>query len=205
MSPSAPRCMSRRAALADSDNVMYYTLGTDGQENTYMGLKTGQNSHVSLMGGRLLDIKTDEIELPYRYTMMVDAGEAPRMYDFYPGAFLMTQRLTSALQAAGVDNLQLFACKIKREHTTKEVDGYTTVNVIGRLACAAPTASTSMPVGNSKYYTKLAIDPAKAKGQLMFRLKESPLLILLHESVVKAIETEKFTGLAFKPIAEVTA
>lgn len=195
--------MLHRAALGDLGNNMYYTFGTDGQENTYMGLKTGQNSHVSLMGGRLLDIKADEIELPYRYTMTVDDGEAPRMYDFYPGAFLMTQRLTAALQAAGVDNLQLFACKIKREHTTKEVAGYTTVNVIGRVACAAPAASTSMPVGNSKYYTKLAIDPAKAKGQLMFRLKESPLLILLHESVVKAIESEKFTGLALKPIMEV--
>ena len=192
-------------ASADLADVMYYTFGTDGQENTYMGLKTGQNSHVSLMGGRLLDVKADEIELPYRYTMTVDAGEEPRMYDFYPGAFLMTEKLTAALHAAGVDNLQTFACKIKREHTAKDVAGYTTINVIGRIACAAPLASTSMPVGNSKYYTKLAIDPAKAKGQLMFRLKESPLLILLHDSVVKAVEAEEFIGLAFKPVVEVAA
>lgn len=197
--------MSHLAGLVDSANIMYYTFGTDGQENTYMGLKTGQNSHISLMWGQLLDAKTDEIELPYRYTMTVDAGEQARMYDFYPGAFLMTQRLATALHAAGVDNLQSFACKIKREHTAKEVAGYTTINVVGRIACAAPTASSSMPLGNSKYYTKLAIDPAKAKGQLMFRLKESPLVILMHESVVKVIETEKFTGLAFKPVTEVSA
>jgi hypothetical protein len=183
---------------------MYYSLDTDGQENTYMGLEEGQNSHVSLMRGRLLDISAHEIELPYRYTMTVDQEEETRLYDWYPGAYLMTQRLVNALQGAGVDNLQLFPCEIKREDNGEEVTGYTTVNVIGRLACAVSDASTSMPIGNSNYYTNLAIDPSKAKGQLMFRLKESPLLVLLHESVVRAIEPQQFTGLTLKPIAEVS-
>ena len=37
-------------------------------------------------------------------------------------------------------------------------------------------------------FDSLAIDEAKAKGQLMFRLAESLSTILVHESVKKALE-----------------
>jgi hypothetical protein len=181
---------------------MYFSLNMDPAANVYMRKETGLNSHVNLMIGRRYDIVENEIELPYRYIMTVSEGQTPLMYGYYSGAFLMQLRLAQVLRSAGVDNLQLFPANIRREDAADEISGYTTFNVVGRIACAALKKSKSMPVANSKFFTDLTIDPAKTSGQLMFRLHESPLLVLLHESVAKLIEAENFLGVVLKPIKE---
>jgi hypothetical protein len=181
---------------------MYYTFDCDPIANTHVQKKQWQNSHVSLMRGKPLDVVADEVELPFLYTLEVAAGEKARVFDWYPSAYLISKRLARALQAAGVNNLQLFDSRLKHQRTKKNVPGYVTINVIGRIACAVPEANASMPLATKKYFTKLVIDPTRANGQLMFRLKESPLLILLHESVVKRIDTKDYVGLVLKPVRE---
>ena len=181
---------------------MYFSLNMDPTANVYMRKETGLNSHVNLIGGRRYDVVENEIELPYRYVMTVSSGQSPVMYGYYTGAFLMQVRMAQVLQSAGVDNLQLFPAQIRREDTGEEISGYTTYNVVGRVACAVSKKSTSMPIANSKYFTDLTIDPAKTGGQLMFRLHESPLVVLLHESVANAVKAGNFQGVVLKPVKE---
>jgi hypothetical protein len=181
---------------------MYYSLTTDGRENVYLGKEPGLNAHINLMMGTLLDAKENEIDLPYRYTMTVTARQEPRFYGWYPGSFLMQLKLVDAIRSAGVDNLQVFTTEIRREDNNTEVPGYTTVNIVGQVACVAAKKSMSMPVANLKYFTDLTIDPTKTAGQLLFRLEESPMVVLLHETVAKAVEKEKFLGLVLTPVKE---
>ncbi len=174
----------------------------DPAANVYMRKQTGLNSHANLMIGRRYDVIENEIELPYRYVMTVSEGQAPLFYGYYSGAFLIQLRLAQVLHSAGVDNLQLFPADIRREDTGEEISGYTTFNIVGRIACAVLKKSKSMPVATSKYFTDLTIDPTKTSGQLMFRLHESPMVVLVHETVAKAIETENFLGVVLKPVKE---
>jgi hypothetical protein len=182
---------------------MYYILDTDGLDNIYMQKETGLNSHIGLAMGKLWDVQKDEIDLPYRYTMSVDAEEEPRFYGWYPGSSLMQERLVETLRSAGVDNLQTFPAEIRHEDTNEVVQGYVAVNIIGRVSCANLSQSKAEPlIGESKYIEKLVIDPAKARGALMFRLHESSMIVLVHEQVVQVIKAGGFLGLTLEPIAE---
>ena len=167
-----------------------------------MAKERGLNSHVELAMGRLWDVQTDDIDLPYRYTMRVVSGQTPRLYGWYPGSDLMQQRLVDTLQHSGVDNLQLFPAQIRRQDTNEEVDGYVTVNIVGRLACAAMSESKTSPLADVHYFHELTIDPRKTHDLLMFRLQESPMLVLVHERIAKAIEVGGFEGLTLQPVRE---
>jgi hypothetical protein len=184
---------------------MYYVLGTDGRDNVHMAKEEGLNYHVELAMGIPWDVKNDAIKLPYRYRMAVVAGQTPRLYGWYPGSDLMQQELVDVLQSSGVDNLQLFQTEIRREDTNEEVPGYITVNIVGRIACAAMSKSKTSPLADVSYFHDLTINPRKTRGQLMFRLHESPMLVLVHESVAKAIESKNFLGLTLQPVAESTS
>jgi hypothetical protein len=59
-----------------------------------------------------------------------------------------------------------------------------------------------MPIANLQYFNELTIYPSKTGGQLIFRLKESPMLVLIHETVAKAIESQNFPGVVLLAIAE---
>jgi hypothetical protein len=181
---------------------MYYVLGTDGRENVYMKKERGLNSHIELAMGRLWDVTTDEIDLPYRYNMKVIEGQTPRLYGFYPGSDLMQQRLVDLLQSVGVDNLQTFPTVVTRDITGEEIPGYVTVNIVGRVACAVMDKPNTSPLANVLYFHELVINPVKAQGLLMFRLHESPMLILVNESVADAILSSDFPGLTLEAVSE---
>ncbi len=181
---------------------MYYVLGTDGCENVYMKKERGLNSHIELAMGRLWDVTADEIDLPFRYNMKVVEGQTPRLYGFYPGSDLMQQRLVDVLQSAGVDNLQLFPTIVTDDKSGEEVPGYVTINVIGRVACAVMDKSSKSAVANVSYFHNLVINPEKASRLAMFRLDESPMLILVNEFVAHAIQDSDFPGLKLEAVAE---
>jgi hypothetical protein len=181
---------------------MYYSLNTDGRENVYMLKEPGSNSHVALAMGRRWDVQADDIVLPYKFEMSVVEGQAPKLYGWYPGSCLMQQKLVDALEAAGVDNLQTFPTVVRRKDTGEEVPGYVAVSIVGRVKCAVMTKSDAEPLATSNVFHKLTIDPARTGGQLMFRLRESSMVVLVHETVAKAIEAGGFLGLTLEPVAE---
>lgn len=181
---------------------MYFSLGADGRDNVYMAADPQQNSHVELGMGIPWDVADDDIEIPYRYEMRVVAGQQPHLYAWYPGSDLMQQALVDVLQRAGVDNLQTFPAVVRREGSGEEVPGYVVVNIVGRVSCADMSRSQASPLADVHYFHKLTVDPDKARGLLMFRVDESPMLVLLHESVAAAIKSGSFTGLTLEPVAE---
>jgi len=162
----------------------------------------GLNSHVELAMGRLWSVEKDEIELPYRYTMSVVEGEVPRFYGWYPGSDLMQERLVDVLRSAGVNNLQTFPVEIIREGTDEKVPGYVVVNIVGRVSCADIGLSKTEPLADVYYFHNLVIDPKRTSGLLVYRVNESPMIVLVHENVAKAIEEGNFLGLTLEPVSE---
>jgi hypothetical protein len=181
---------------------VYYILDTDGNDNVYMAAEQGLNSHIELGMGISWDVKKDDITLPFRYQMSVVAGQTPELYAWYPGSDLMQQELVAVLRRAGVDNLQLFPAVIAREDNGEAVTGYVTTNIVGRISCAAMNQSNSLPLANVHYFHDLSIYSEKTGGQLMFRLDESPMVVLVHETVANAIESGQFLGLTLQAVPE---
>jgi len=181
---------------------MYYSLGVDGDENVYMEKKPGLNGHVELAMGRSWDVEKDAIELPYRFTMTVDEDAEPVLYGWYPGSDLMQERLVEVLRSVGVDNLQTSPAEILREDTQEEVQGYVALNIVGRVSCADLKSSRTSPLANVYYFHNLVIDPKRTQGLLMFRVDESPMIVLVHEKVAKAIQAGNFLGLTLEPVSE---
>lgn len=180
---------------------MYYSLSTDGRENTYMEKEPGLNSHIELAMGRTWDINRDEIDLPYRYIMSAVEGQTPRLYAWYPGSDLMQERLVSVLHSLGVDNMQTFPVEIRRE-AGEEIPGFVVVNIIGRISCANMDRSEYEPLADVYYFHQLTIDPTLTNGLLMFRLHEAPNIVLVHEKIARAIEAGGFLGLTLDPVEE---
>ena len=186
---------------------MYYHLDTDGRDNVYMEKEARLNSHIELSMGKMWDVVEDEIDLPYRFTMIpttdVREGEPPKLYAWYPGSDLMQERFVEVLRQAGVDNLQTFPTEVRREDTNEVVPGYVVVNIVGRVSCAKMEESDKDHVlGNAYYFHDLVIDPKQTGDLLMFRLHESPMVVLVHENVARAIEAGNFLGLTLEPLAE---
>jgi len=181
---------------------MYYRLSTDGMDTVYTGKEPGCNSHVGLAMGRAWDVAKDEIDLPYRFEMSVAEGQTPKLYGWYPGSDLMQQRLVDVLRSAGVDNLQTFPAVIKREDNGEDVPGYVVVNIVGRISCAVLGQSDTSPLADVYYFNDLTIDPRRTQGMLMFRLDESPMVVLVHEKVAKAIEAAGFLGVTLEAVKE---
>jgi hypothetical protein len=181
---------------------MHFLLDTDGLENVYIKKENEPNSHIKLMRGKAYDVQGDKIESPFLYTMTAAKNKSPDLHAIYMGAYLMQQRLVEVLRGAGVDNLQDFPAKVLRQDTGEEVPGFVTFNVVGKVDCAAPAHSKSTPLANVVYYTDLVIFPSKARGHLMFRLEDSPQMILVHESVANAIQAAGFKGLTLTAVAE---
>lgn len=170
-------------------------MTTDGEENTYMEKETCLNSHIALFMGRLWDKTKDNISLPYRYTMSVDDEECPNLYGWYPGPSLMQRELVELLESLGVDNLQTFPTDIRHEGTGEPVPGYVVVNIIGRISCGVSPSK-------DRDFNKSKIDNAKTRGALMFRLDESPAVILVHENIANAVCAAGFVGLTFEAVDE---
>jgi len=188
---------------------MYYSLDTDGLDNVYMEKEVGQNGHINLGMGRMWDVAENAINLPYRFTMVpstaVREGAAPSLYGWYPGSHLMQQRLVDVLRGAGVDNLQTFASEVRRQDTNEAVPGYVVENIVGRVACARMKESTKEQlIGHAYVFQNLIIDPKQIGDLLIFRLHQSPMVVLVHERIARAIEAGNFLGLTLEAVAETT-
>ena len=107
----------------------------------------------------------------------------------------LSKHMYEVLLAAGVNNIDVYPVEISHPDGTiaPESDNYFVFNLLGAVAAVdlANTVydpSTQVASSMKMSFDSLAIDEAKAKGHLMFRLAESLSTILVHESVKKALE-----------------
>ncbi len=118
---------------------------------------------------------------------------------------LMSRRLADAVRASGVDNIDFYEAEIIDEATGAVLREHLAFNLIGTVA-AADLAKSRFRAEDGPLITvnfeSLAIDGDKARGALMFRLAESTMGIVVHESVKQVIESRGIDTLNFLPPAD---
>lgn len=118
--------------------------------------------------------------------------------------------LLRCLQSAGADNLQVFPAILRNAALSRDWNDYFAVNVVGLVGCMSKTSKfthiADRPSGPPLLKVhKLVIDPRRASGAELFRLAESPGVLLMHERLLAAMK--KATppggwGVSVKPIAQ---
>ncbi|MCY1019308.1 imm11 family protein [Pyxidicoccus sp. MSG2] len=114
---------------------------------------------------------------------------------------LMTRRLHDVLVAAGVTNLDVYPVILTDSRSGEEITDYLAFNIIGAIAAADLQATRFAPGSTERTISadidSLAIDPAKTRGALMFRLAEAVNAIIVHEQVKAAVEASGIGTLTF--------
>jgi hypothetical protein len=113
---------------------------------------------------------------------------------------LMSRRLTNALTAAGVSNIDFYEAEIHDEASGTVIKTHLAFNLIGTVAAAdLKNSEYSAPGGPliSVDFDSLVIDESKTHGAKMFRLAEAVMGIVVHESVKQAIEAAGIDTLRF--------
>ncbi|HTU65328.1 MAG TPA: DUF1629 domain-containing protein [Steroidobacteraceae bacterium] len=176
---------------------MYYQIESD--EHTMTAYLARENhSSRSLIRGAFIDPAKED--LPYRVTYE-DPRDNP-LFDYYSGDNVMSKRMAEVLKKAGADNFQEFATQMKNKRTGEVSDDFITFNILGLVSCARLDASNTTELGSSYYFHDLVIDPAKVGDQLLFRLAESKINVLVHARVAEALKAANLRGLVLSPVEQ---
>ena len=113
----------------------------------------------------------------------------------------MSDRLVEALQAAGVDNLELFDAVLVDAANDKEYSNYKAFNIVGKVRAADMSASTRMGVSQDEIiavdFDSLVFDESNCRGLLLFRLAENLSAIVVEERIKREIEKRGIRGMFF--------
>jgi hypothetical protein len=114
---------------------------------------------------------------------------------------LFSDRLITALRAAGVTNLQSFDAEV-RTPEGEILSNYKAVNIVGAVMCADMNKSQYVRNPGSAFieFTHLVLDKNKVRDSDLFRLGERPGRIMLSERIAKAIDAINPVGIALTPI-----
>lgn len=113
---------------------------------------------------------------------------------------IMSRRLLTALQRAGVDNLETFPVRLLDSRTGVVLsDDHVAFNIVG-VASVMDEEGTRYEgerpwvAGN---ILSLSVDEARARGLLMFRLAEAVNGIVVHHTLKAAVEAAGIDTLSF--------
>jgi hypothetical protein len=141
------------------------------------------------------------VPVPVRIYLDPDApGILLPMY--HKGVLLMSIALITALQSAGVTNLELFDAVLVDEANGREYANYKLVNIVGAIAAADLGKSVHVAHGAPLFdvdFDSLTIDEKRTRGALMFRLAENVSGIVVHDSVKDAVLKAGIEHLDFVP------
>ncbi|NOY62395.1 MAG: hypothetical protein GXP10_04440 [Gammaproteobacteria bacterium] len=116
------------------------------------------------------------------------------------GIPIMSERLSAALLASGVDNIDFYDA-ILTNSSTGETYQYKAFNIIGKIAMADLAASDYIGYDQKLVanvgFKNLVVDEAKAKNLLMFRLAENINAVMIHEKVRKYLLNAGIDTLTF--------
>ncbi len=181
---------------------MYFRLTAQPNPNAGLIMPEGNTS-------KLLDdgcsVNTAKLKLPWPFSLEHERTEPLSLSDYYPYPNLMSERLIETLRGAGVDNLQLFDAEILNSKTGAKIPGFQVVNILGLVSAADPNASKSRPLAHVRFFETLVIDPARARGLLMFRLAESLNDVILAEKVARRVADGKFADVVVEPLGPPTS
>lgn len=132
----------------------------------------------------------------------LDPTHSDRLLMLYKtDALLIPKRMLNALRAAGVDNLDAYSTIITHPATGVVTRDYVAVNLIG-LVSAADIGRSRVVDGSADHrldtdFEGFTVDPARARGLLMFRLAENTSAIMVHRALKDRLRREGFDQLRF--------
>jgi hypothetical protein len=176
---------------------VYYELNSD-EANMSAYVSDVRSTGKSLISGNPITVRPET--LPFQYSFS-DSSGAP-LFDYYSALNIMSAKLTETLERAGVDNLQKFACELSPDGGGPVRSDFFTVNILGLVSCADVAASKTTELGSSFYFHNLVLRAEKTGDLLMFRLAESEMTVIVHESVAAAIKGAKLNGIVLKPLKQ---
>lgn len=122
---------------------------------------------------------------------------------------LFRDDLIAAMRECGVNNLQCFQAVLQDPEGDRQHTNYQVVNIVGLIAAADLSKSTytvppsgGPPVIDTEF-DHLVIDEAKPRNQLLFRLAESTMAIMVHENLRGFLVARGFDDLVFHEPGEV--
>jgi len=176
---------------------MYYVMECYGT-----GVRTTISETPDLPGGPWMSGKPIAIDVPDPLVFVLDPERPGQLKAMYSNKIpVMRDDLVEAIQSAGVDNLELFPAVVR--DTVNKVDhkDYKAFNVVGVIACADMDATEMMGISDSTMIDadieSLVVDESKTGGALLLRLAEAVNAIIVHESVMEAVEERGIEGMSF--------
>jgi len=147
---------------------------------------------------RLGTLIQESLVLPLKFSTRHSGLEPPKgMYDCVVP--VMSDELINALQNAGVENLQCFPAELESNIDGTVWKNFQAVNVVGIKSCADLDASEFTHIADRPgknalplvAFEDLKIDPSRASGSLLFKLAESPGIVIVAGSVINYLRTQK--------------
>ena len=157
----------------------------------------------SWRGGRMIDLERANLPSPIEIDFEPLRGyQGPPIELLDVGIPIMSDRLATALQQAGVDNVAFFRALLTNTATGERFT-YQAFNVVGVVAAADLgqsewSSDDGKPVADVSFES-LALDESKAGGLKMFRLAENINALLVRESVKDHILKSGINTLKFVP------
>jgi hypothetical protein len=128
-------------------------------------------------------------------------GEPAPMFDRY--MCLMREELVGALRRSGVDNIDTYPAILSDSVHDRQFR-YLAVNILGLIAAAdlgkSQWSNFDGAARLDTHFESLAVDPDKARGQLLFRLAEDTGTIVVHAKVKQAVESAGIALLRFTQV-----
>ncbi len=135
-----------------------------------------------------------EPETPVRFQIM-EGNEGVLREMWEAPAPLMTKRLGQALRDAGVANIDEYDAVIEDLTTGETHTNYVAFNIVGLVA--ATDHANSKYDSEIRWFDQLSLDEDAPREALLFRLKDAPYHIIVHERVKTHLEKAGFDMLRF--------
>jgi hypothetical protein len=116
---------------------------------------------------------------------------------------LMSDPLVAALRQSGVDNIDVYTAVIRETDTGRTFDDYKAVNILGLVSAVDMAASEVVDLCGGEddlnlfFFDRIALDEAKCRGALLFRLAEKTSAIVVDGTVKETLERLGFDRLEF--------
>jgi len=147
-------------------------------------------------GAKFKDMPPNPIELTWN-----PENESGTKASYYSsGKVLMTKQLVEALYAAGVNNIDVYPVIIHSTLGAKDCSDYVAVNIVGAIEAVDREKSEFIYDSGGLFdniFARMILDESKINRVLLFRLAEAISTVIVHESVVKTLESMGDFGLTF--------
>jgi hypothetical protein len=174
--------------------VTYSLLRQSATPDSWMALAVKQIPRPALLSGAPLQ----DIQEPVRVVLAAGRDEISDYLEL-PCA-VVSERMRSALDRAGVDNIQYLQATLEQRVSERKISGYWIANVCGALACVDREASVIERESESYAgdLRSFQIDLRATYGLGLFRVAEDRRLIAVHERVRAVLESARLHGVVFQ-------